>query len=72
LEDELAAEGAGEKGGRERVHLLLRRGQPRFKLIGQRKQVLNSAHDYLLFREWRKLEMQCLNFFAVDVVHFIG
>jgi hypothetical protein len=25
-----------------------------------------------LFREWRKLEMQCLNFFAVDVVHSTG
>jgi hypothetical protein len=35
LGDELAGEDAGEEGGRERVHLPLRRRQPRFKLVGQ-------------------------------------
>jgi len=39
LGDEGAAEGAGEEGGRELVHLPARLGQPLLKLVGQRKQV---------------------------------
>ena len=48
LGDELAGEGAGEEGGRELVHLPARLGQPQLKLVGQRKQSLHSADDFLL------------------------
>src|SRR5258707_11606501 len=55
LGNEFAGEGAGEKGGRELVHLAARFGQPQLKLVGQRKQSLHSPHDFLLLGEgWQR------------------
>lgn len=47
LGDELATERFGEEGGRELIHLPARLGQPRLKLVGQRKQSLHAPHDFL-------------------------
>jgi len=45
---QFSLEGAGEERGRERVHLLLRRTQPHFKLVGQGaerfRNILSSLH----------------------------
>lgn len=38
VRDEFAGEGAGKERGLERGHLPLRRSQPRFNPLGQRKQ----------------------------------
>ncbi len=62
LGDEVAAEGFGEEGGGELVHLGLGFGVAGFDLVGEGEEGFDTADDFVLFGEgrnggWKSLDV---------------